>query len=179
MLLRLFLLFTLVPVAELALLIRIGGWIGLGPTLALVIGTGAAGAWLARREGLRSWLAVQGELAEGRIPTEELVHGLLILVAGIVLLTPGVLTDAAGLLLLVRPVRKGLIGRLRKTFSRQIERGTVTVMTGGGPLGGFGGIDLGGGPFPGSEARADGDRSASGSRPAGREILVDEEPVER
>lgn len=120
---RLVLLFTLVPLLELALLLRIGELVGLLPTLALVIGTGVAGAWLARHEGVRAWLAVQRELAAGRLPTEELVHGLLVLVAGAVLITPGVLTDAAGLLLLVRPVRAALIRRLRERYRRRLEEG--------------------------------------------------------
>ncbi|MDH3734458.1 MAG: FxsA family protein, partial [Gemmatimonadota bacterium] len=146
MLLRLFLLFTLIPIAELALLIRIGGYIGLGPTLGLVIATGAAGAWLARREGLRSWLAVQGELATGRVPGEELGHGVLILMAGIVLLTPGVITDVMGIALLLRPVRTALIRKLRVRFERQVAAGTagfvggpgVGVFWGGTPPGGQG-----------------------------------------
>lgn len=125
MLIRLLLLFTLVPLLELALLLRIGGLVGLLPTLVLVVGTGAAGAWLARQEGVRAWLAVQRELAAGRIPTEELVHGLLVLVAGAVLITPGVLTDAAGLLLLVRPVRRALIRRLRRRYRQRLEQGTL------------------------------------------------------
>lgn len=131
MLLRLFLLFTLVPLVELMLLIRIGGLIGLLPTLTLVVMTGAAGAWLARAEGLRSWIAVQTELARGRIPGEELVHGVLVLIAGIVLVTPGVLTDIAGLILLVRPIRRSLIGRLRDRITRQLEEGAVAGL--GGP----------------------------------------------
>lgn len=158
MLLRLFLLFTLVPVIELVLLIRIGGLIGLGPTLGIVLATGAAGAWLARREGLRSWLAVQRELADGRLPGQELVHGLLILLAGVVLVTPGVLTDLAGILLLVRPVRRVLIARLRERFTRQLEAGTVGFAGRPGI-----GVFWGGSPPPGPGT---GDRD-------GREIVVE------
>ena len=142
MLLRLFLLFTLVPLVELMLLIRIGGLIGLGPTLLLVVATGAVGAWLARQEGLRSWMAVQGELVAGRLPGEELVHGLLVLVAGIVLVTPGVLTDALGLALLVRPVRRALIGRIRDRFTKSLEAGGAPGV--GGPAFSF--YWMGGGP---------------------------------
>lgn len=195
MLLRLFLLFTLVPITELWLLIRIGGLIGLPATLALVLFTGAAGAALARREGLRSWLSVQGELAAGKIPGTELVHGLLILVAGIVLLTPGVLTDLAGLALLIRPVRRRLIARLRTRFERQLEAGTVEFV--GGPglgvfwSGGVPGGDPGdrrpkgpGAASPGfpdvGGAGRDGERDRDGEadgRPAawprGREIIVE------
>jgi len=120
MLLRLFLLFTIVPIVELYLLIQLGGVIGMLPTIALVIATGAAGAAMARREGLRSWLAVQAELAQGRLPGTELLHSLLILIAGIVLVTPGIITDLAGILLLARPTRVGLIRVLKKRFEGQL-----------------------------------------------------------
>ncbi|MFQ5691075.1 MAG: FxsA family protein, partial [Gemmatimonadota bacterium] len=123
MLLRLFLLFTLVPLLELMLLLRIGAVVGLAPTLLLVLGTGVAGAWMARREGARSWQAVQSELAAGRFPGEQLLHSLLVLIAGIVLVTPGVLTDLAGILLLVPPVRTGLIRHLRRSFADRVEPG--------------------------------------------------------
>lgn len=118
---RLFLLFTLVPLLELFLLLRIGSLIGAGSTLLLVIATGVAGAWMARKEGLRSWLAVQRELGAGRFPGEELLHSLLILVAGVVLVTPGVLTDLAGICLLARPLRQGLIRRLRERFAARVR----------------------------------------------------------
>jgi len=121
MLLRLFLAFTVIPILELALLVRVGGWLGLVPTIAIVLSTGIIGAWLARREGLRALRAIQAEAASGRVPADELIHGLLILVAGIVLITPGVLTDLAGLLLLVRPVRGGLVRRLKGAFAGRIQ----------------------------------------------------------
>ena len=176
MLLRLFLLFTLVPVVELALLIRVGGLLGLGPTLLLVLGTGAAGAWLARREGLRAWLAVRNELAGSQLPGESLVHALLILVAGVVLITPGVLTDIAGILLLLPPVRRGLIARLRHRLKAQIEAGGIRVV--GGP-----GVQFSGSPG-GFRARPGGRRTGgrrtggAGQRPGGREIVIEEEEPE-
>ena len=168
MLLRLFLLFTIVPVVELALLIRIGGLLGLGPTLLLVIGTGAAGAWLARREGLRAWLAVRDELQGGGLPGESLVHALLILAAGIVLITPGVLTDIAGILLLIPPVRGRLLARVRNWLGRQVEGGAIRVVRS--PGDGFSGLhgDFG----QGRGARRPGRR---GQQPSGREIVVEEE----
>jgi len=174
MFLRLFLLFTLLPLAELWILIRVGGWLGLGPTLLLVVGTGAAGAWLAKREGLRAWMAVQAEIAEGRPPTDGLTHAMLILVAGVVLITPGVITDIAGLLLLLPPVRTGLIARLRDGFARRIERGSIRVVGGpGGPFGGFGGVGFGGpGGRPDFEARG---APQDPEQPAGREIIVEPE----
>lgn len=125
MFLRLFLLFTLVPLVELYALIRLGSLIGAGPTILLVLGTGAAGAWLARREGFRSWSAVQSELAAGRLPAEELLHALVVVIAGVLLVTPGVLTDAFGLLMLIRPVRAAMIRRVRSRIDRSIQSGDV------------------------------------------------------
>lgn len=124
---RLFLLFTLVPLLELALLIRIGEWLGVLPTVALVLVTGVVGAGLARREGMRTWQRVQDELAAGRVPGGELLHALMVVVAGAFLVTPGVLTDVAGLGLLVRPLREVVIGRVRRSLERRVEEGTVRV----------------------------------------------------
>lgn len=168
MLLRLFLLFTIVPVVELALLIRLGGLLGFGPTLLLVIGTGAAGAWLARREGLRAWLAVRDELQGGALPGESLVHALLILAAGVVLITPGVITDIAGILLLIPPVRGRLIARVRNWLGRQVERGTIQVISGSG--GGFSGLygNFGARPGTGGPGRRGGQRTSR------REIIMEE-----
>lgn len=168
MLLRLFLLFTIVPVVELALLIRIGGLLGLGPTLLLVVGTGAAGAWLARREGLRAWLAVRDELQGGGLPGESLVHALLILAAGVVLITPGVLTDIAGILLLIPPVRRRLIARVRNWLGRQVEGGAIRVV--GGPGVRFTGIHGDFGTRPGARRP-----TRTGQQPSGREIIIEED----
>lgn len=124
---RLFLLFTVVPLVELALLIRVGQWIGAMPTVGLVAGTGVVGAWLARRESTRSWRAVQHELSAGRVPGEELLHTLLVVLAGALLVTPGVLTDAAGLLTLARPVRNLMVDAARNRLARGLEEGTLRV----------------------------------------------------
>jgi len=105
-LLRLFLLFTLVPLVELALLLWIAQHTGWLFTLGLVIVTGVVGASLARHEGLRCWLEVHRQLTEGKLPAEPLLDALMILVAGAVLITPGVLTDLVGFALLVPPIRR-------------------------------------------------------------------------
>ena len=123
MLLRLLLLFTIVPLVELWLLVWIGGHIGLPATLAMVLGTGLLGAALARREGLRCWLAAQEKIARGELPTDSLLEGLMILVAGAILITPGVLTDLVGFSLLVPPVRHAL----RRYLARRI-RARIVVM---------------------------------------------------
>ena len=97
--------FILIPLAELAVLIAVGDWIGLVPTLVLLLVVSLAGAWLAKREGLAAWRRFQLALADGRVPTVEVADGAMILLAGALLLTPGFLTDVAGVLLLLPPTR--------------------------------------------------------------------------
>lgn len=131
MLLRLLLLFTTVPLAELALLLWIGESIGLLPTVALILVTGALGAALARHQGLAAWRRFQEALAVGRLPGRELLEGLLILVAAALLLTPGVLTDGAGFLLLVPPARRWLVGRFELRLRGRIA--VTAAMPSAGP----------------------------------------------
>ena len=120
MFLRLLLLFTFVPLVELYLLIRIGRVIGVVPTIAIVVVTGTLGAALARRQGLGVLRRLQEDLAGGRLPTDALMDGLLILVAGAMLLTPGLITDAAGFLLLVPAGRKVVRRALSAAFARRL-----------------------------------------------------------
>lgn len=128
MFLRLLLLFTVIPALELFLLIQLGRHVGFWPTAALVLGTGVIGAWLARREGLKVLRAVNAEMAEGRMPTDHLLDGLLILIAGAVLLTPGLLTDMAGFFLLVAPGRRIIRSVVSKAISKRITvAGPVTM----------------------------------------------------
>lgn len=131
---RLLLAFTLVPLAELWLLLRIGSVLGGFWTLALVVITGVAGATLARREGARAWLAVQVELAAGKLPGRELIEALLVLVAGIVLVTPGVLTDFAGLALLVRPIRSAFVRQLERRYGKRLEARVDAEVSSGGRI---------------------------------------------
>ena len=93
--------FIVIPVLEFALLIEIGSQLGTLPTLALIFGTGIVGAYLARLEGIRIIHRVQQEFQRGAMPADQLFDGLLVLIAGVVLLTPGLLTDIAGLILLI------------------------------------------------------------------------------
>lgn len=129
---RLFLLFTLVPLLELVLLIEVGELIGLVPTILLVVVTGVAGASLARREGARTWREVRLELGRGRIPGRELLSALLVLLAGALLVTPGVLTDAVGLLVLLRPARQRVVELLRDRLMEKMEAGELHVFAAGG-----------------------------------------------
>ena len=92
--------FIVIPVVEFGLLIEIGSRLGTLPTLLLIFGTGVVGAYLARLEGIRILYKIQRDFQQGVMPAEQLFDGVLVLIAGVVLLTPGLLTDAAGLLLL-------------------------------------------------------------------------------
>ena len=140
MLSRLILLFVAVPLLELALLLQVGQWIGLVPTVALVVATGFAGAALARQQGLRAFLAVQQELATGRLPGRSLLDGLSILVGGALLLTPGILTDVLGFSLILPMSRRALQAVLQRRMERRIEEGDLRVAVfGAGGFGGFGG----------------------------------------
>lgn len=121
MLVRLLLLFTLLPMVELALLIWIGNHTGLPAMIALVLFTGTLGAWLARHEGLRCLSEIHRRIGDGELPADALLDGLLILIAGAVLITPGVLTDLAGFAILAPPVRRVVRGYV----ARRIRAGIV------------------------------------------------------
>lgn len=126
---RLFALFFLVSMAELALLVWIGGQIGFWPTVAMVAVTALIGSSLARREGMAVLARLQRRFAEGGLPSQELTDGLIILVAGAFLLTPGVLTDAAGLLGLLPPSRAWIRKRLQARFQSWVAEGRARVVT--------------------------------------------------
>lgn len=125
---RLLLLFTVVPFVELALLIQLGRVIGLAATIAIVLLTGVIGATLARWQGLATLRRVQTEMAEGRVPTDALADGLLILVAGAVLFTPGLITDTIGFLLLIPPTRAAVRRALVEAFRRRVQPGRPVVL---------------------------------------------------
>jgi UPF0716 protein FxsA len=132
---RLLLLFIAVPAVELMLLIEIGQRIGTLATIGLIIGTGIVGASLARQQGVSTLARLRADLADGRLPAEPIVDGVLILVAGAVLITPGVLTDVFGFLLLVPTCRSVLKRSLKRRFERAVQRGTVHVGVGFGGMG--------------------------------------------
>ncbi len=124
---RLLLLFVVVPIVELVLLIEIGQRVGTLATIGLIMGTGVVGASLARQQGLSTLARLRKDLDEGRLPTEAIVDGVLILVAGAVLITPGVLTDLFGFLCLVPACRRLLTRNLKRRFERAVREGTVNV----------------------------------------------------
>ena len=130
MLWKLFLAFTIIPVSEIYILIAIGGLIGILPSIALVILTGIVGASLARSQGLQTLGRIRDSFQQGVVPGEELINALLIAIAGIVLLTPGFLTDAAGLFLLI-PATRTLC---REWLKRRMELVYAQRNVGNGPI---------------------------------------------
>jgi len=114
-------LFLIVPLIELTLLLIIGAKIGIWATLAIIISTAVVGASLTRREGLKTWWQFQEKLTTGAFPNEELLDGLMILIAGVLLLMPGFLTDAIGSVLLIPGSRRVVKRWLRQRFSRHID----------------------------------------------------------
>ncbi len=120
-------LFIGVPILELVLLIQLGQWIGLWPTLGIVVLTGMAGATLARMEGMRTLWSFRSELARGSLPSQAIFDGLAILVGGALLLTPGLLTDVVGFSLLLPPPRRWIQGRIRKRLEEQLRDGMLRV----------------------------------------------------
>jgi UPF0716 protein FxsA len=125
MLFRLLLLFILIPLVELYLLLKLGALIGAGPTLAIIIVTGILGGTLARRQGFVVWRRIRRDLHEGVLPTESLIDGLFILAGGLLLLTPGLLTDVAGFLALLPPSRALLKRWIKRRFQRILDSQVV------------------------------------------------------
>jgi UPF0716 protein FxsA len=112
----LFLLFLIVPLIEIAILIQIGQIVGVGYTIALVIGTAALGAALFRQQGLSTLARVQMSMNQKELPATELIEGLMLLIAGALLLTPGFFTDVFGFLVLIPPLRNHIARNLLIKF---------------------------------------------------------------
>ncbi|SPH23530.1 hypothetical protein DEA8626_02594 [Defluviimonas aquaemixtae] len=115
--------FIAVPMIEIGLFIKVGGLIGLWPTLAIVLATAIAGSWLVRMQGSAALSRLRSSLNELRDPTEPIAHGAMILFAGALLLTPGFFTDTVGLLLLVPGVRAAVLRWLAARI--EVQRFTV------------------------------------------------------
>ena len=120
---KLVILFVVVPIIELALLIEIGQHIGVWPTLTIVILTGIAGAWLARLQGFMVLRTLQAELSQGILPAESILDGFLVLAGALLLLTPGILTDALGFALLIPLSRNVIKQYLKKWLKSKIDAG--------------------------------------------------------
>lgn len=122
----LFIIFIFVPLIEIVLFIKVGGWLTLWPTLAIVFGTGILGTALVRRQGRQVLRELQGSLRTMRDPVSPLAHGAMIVLAGVLLVTPGFFTDALGFALLIPALRRAV---MRAVAARL----TVVTATGGRP----------------------------------------------
>ena len=127
MLVRLVVLFAVIPVIEIYLIIKAGQLIGPLPTVLLLLAISLAGAWLVRSQGFLILRRIQSELAEGRLPTAELLDGAMILVGGVLLLTPGFFTDLLGLLFLIPFTRSVIKEIVRRWLQRRLDRGGVII----------------------------------------------------
>lgn len=121
--------FILIPIIELAILIKVGQFIGVLNTVLIVIFTGAAGAFIARAQGLVTLMRIQNDINEGVMPTENLIDGLMILCGGILLLTPGLISDAIGLMVLM-PFTRSLIKKwLKRKIENMISHGRIITIS--------------------------------------------------
>ncbi|MGF1752587.1 membrane protein FxsA [Vibrio makurazakiensis] len=128
----LLLLFIFVPIIEIGLFIQVGGFLGLWPTIALVLVTAFVGASLVRSQGIQTLMSVQGRLQQGEMPAQQILEGVMLAVAGVLLLTPGFMTDALGMLVLL-PAPRAIIAK------KMMEKMVVKGMSGtGGFQAGFG-----------------------------------------
>ena len=114
-------LFVIVPIVELAVIIQIGHVIGFLPTIVTLLAVSAGGAWLVKREGLSVWRRFRQQMESGRVPGRELADGVMILLAGALLLTPGFVTDLFGLLLLLPPIRAAVRASALRRVSNRVH----------------------------------------------------------
>jgi UPF0716 protein FxsA len=118
---RLFLAFTITTAIELVLILVVGRSIGVWITIGVIVVTGLVGAYLASREGRRAWSRVVQSLSQGEPPADPIVQALLVLVGGVLLLTPGFITDTVGFCCLLPFTRSFLSSRLRRYFADRLS----------------------------------------------------------
>ncbi len=127
MFIKLVFLMILIPICEIAILIQTKSIIGLPWTLVLIFSTGITGAMMLQQEGLSTLRRIQSTLSQGQVPAVEIIDGVLLLAGGILLLTPGLLTDLCGFILLSPWPRRRLNNRLRRWLQHQFEKGAIFV----------------------------------------------------
>src|SRR5436190_3813087 len=120
-LLLLVLVFIVLPIAELYVIIQVGGLIGAGPTIAILLADALLGAWLWRHQGRAAWRRFNAALQEGRVPAREVLDGTLVILGGALLITPGFISDIVGILLLLPPTRAVVRGVLVAFFARRFR----------------------------------------------------------
>jgi UPF0716 protein FxsA len=112
----LFFLFVIIPIIEISLLMHIGALLGAWPTIAIVIFTAWLGAKNVRKQGIATFNSVQNKIAQGEAPSDEIIAGVMLLIAGVLLVTPGFVTDIFGLSLLIPQVRQALIKTVKNNI---------------------------------------------------------------
>ncbi len=127
---RLVLIFIIVPLMEILLLIEIGSRIGTLNTILIIVLTGILGAYMMRQQGFTILANIRANLSQGRMPTGELINGVLVLVGGILLLTPGFFTDAVGFVLLIPTTRGFVRKKIQLLIQRKIESGDIHIFFG-------------------------------------------------
>lgn len=141
----LLLLFIFVPIIEIGLFIQVGGFLGLWPTIGLVLLTAFVGASLVRSQGLQTLMSVQTRLRQGEMPAQQILEGVMLAVSGVLLLTPGFITDALGMVLLLPTPRAAIAKYL-------MSKMVVKTVSSGSFGGGFQQNDpFGRGPFDGNQ----------------------------
>lgn len=124
---KLLLLFTIVPIAELLLLFKITQYTNVIITITIIITTGIVGAYLAKKEGRGILSRIKLDISEGRLPAEELINGLCVLIGAAMLLTPGIITDLTGFTLLIPVTRNLYKSYLKGMFARMIDNGNMRI----------------------------------------------------
>nr|WP_304622835.1 FxsA family protein [Photobacterium sp. OFAV2-7] len=124
--------FIVVPIIEIALFVQLGGFLGLWPTIALVLVTAVVGASLVRSQGIATLMSVQSRLQQGELPAQQIVEGVMLAVAGVLLLTPGFMTDALGMLVLLPAPRAMLAKQLMSRVKVQSMGSGFSAGFGGG-----------------------------------------------
>jgi UPF0716 protein FxsA len=114
-------LFVIVPLVELAVFVQVASSFGVWNTVAVLLAVSLIGAWIVKRQGMSVWRRAQVQMNAGRVPAKEVVDGFLILCAGGLLLVPGFVTDALGLLLLLPPVRAALRVLMTRRWTGRVQ----------------------------------------------------------
>lgn len=125
MLFKLILLFTLLPLLDFAILLKIGSYIGFKYTLAIVIVTGLTGAYFAKREGRDIITKIKFDISQGKMPADELIGGLCVILGGAFLLAPGLITDVLGLMLVLPITRIPFINMIKRRFKSMLTGGNL------------------------------------------------------
>lgn len=127
MLFKLILLFTITPIVELLLLLELSKITSIITTISIVLLTGIVGAYLAKSQGRLIITRIRLELNEGRMPGDQLLNGLCVLVGGALLLTPGIITDVLGFTLVIPGTREIFKGLVKKILSKKLQEGSINI----------------------------------------------------